>query len=83
LSGEQLTRVPRGFPPDHQAAGYLRHKQFLAGRTLEPVTATGKRFYKTVVETFQEMMPLIRFLNEPLVRERQKRDRQSAVLGGL
>ena len=81
LSGEQLTRVPRGFPADHEAADYLRHKQFLAGRSLDPVQATSKRFYKTVVETFQEMMPLIRFLNEPIVRERQKRDRQSAVLG--
>jgi len=81
LSGEQLTRVPRGFPPDHAAAEYLRHKQFLAGRSLDPVQATSKRFYKTVVETFQEMMPLIRFLNEPIVRDRQKRDRQSAVLG--
>jgi uncharacterized protein (TIGR02453 family) len=82
LTGEQLTRVPRGFPPDHTAANYLRHKQFLAGRTLEPVAATSQRFYKTVVETFQEMMPLIRFLNEPIVRNRKRRDRESAVLRG-
>src|SRR5205823_13261569 len=30
LGGEQLARVPRGFSPDHPAADYLRHKQFLA-----------------------------------------------------
>jgi uncharacterized protein (TIGR02453 family) len=29
MSGEQLTRVPKGFPCDHPAADLLRHKQFL------------------------------------------------------
>ena len=31
LSGERLQRVPRGFPPGHEAADLLRLKQFLAG----------------------------------------------------
>ena len=32
LGGERLQRVPRGFPRDHAAAEYLKHRQFLAGR---------------------------------------------------
>src|SRR5579863_5859286 len=44
MGGEQLARVPRGFPPDHPAADYLRHKQFLAGRTFEPGVAVSPGF---------------------------------------
>jgi uncharacterized protein (TIGR02453 family) len=80
IGGEQLSRVPRGFPPDHPAANYLRYKQFLASRTFEPDIATSGEFYKLVVETFRGMLPFIRFLNEPLVRARRMRDRQEALL---
>jgi len=51
ISGEQLSRVPRGFPPNHPAAEYLKYKQFLASRTLPPTAATAPTFYKTVVES--------------------------------
>lgn len=80
MSGEQLSRVPRGFPADHPAGEYLRYKQFLAGRTLEPAVATTPRFYKTVVETFRGMLPFIRFLNDPIVRARRAKERQEAML---
>ena len=45
LEGEQLQRVPRGFPKDHEAAEYLRFRQFLAGREFAPAFATSPRFY--------------------------------------
>src|SRR4051794_21648007 len=32
LSGDTLSRIPRGFPADHPAAEYLKHRQFVAGR---------------------------------------------------
>ena len=32
LEGERLKRVPRGFPKDHEAAEFLKYRQFLAGR---------------------------------------------------
>src|SRR5262245_22889658 len=80
LSGEQLSRVPRGFPPDHPAADYLRMKQFLAARTFPPALSTDRSFYSEVVKTFRGMLPLIRFLNEPIVRARRLRDRQDALM---
>ena len=80
IDGEQLRRVPRGFPSDHPAADYLRYKQFLAGRTFSGDIATTARFYKLVVETFRGMLPLIRFLNEPIVKARRIRERHQAML---
>ena len=67
LSGERLTRVPRGYPADHPAAELLRHKQFLAGRELPAGIATRDTFYPELLATFKAIVPLIRFLNEPLV----------------
>ena len=66
LEGERLQRVPRGFSKDHEAAEYLRFRQFLAGRDLPPAFATSPRFYGRVVNIFRQVAPLIEFLNEPL-----------------
>jgi uncharacterized protein (TIGR02453 family) len=66
LDGERLTRVPRGFTSDNPAAEYLKYRNFLAGREFPPEFATSGRFYPTLVRTFRAIMPLVRFLNEPL-----------------
>jgi uncharacterized protein (TIGR02453 family) len=66
LDGERLTRVPRGFPCDHPAAEYLKHRQFLAGREFPAELATSDDFYPTLLATFKAIVPLVRFLNEPL-----------------
>jgi uncharacterized protein (TIGR02453 family) len=66
LQGEKLIRVPRGYPADHPAADYLRHKQFLAGRELPADVATHDDFYAELLATFKAVVPLVRFLNEPL-----------------
>ena len=67
ITGEQLTRVPNGYPKDHPAAAYLRHKQFLAGREREAAFATSPRFYRELVETFRATAPLVQFLNTALM----------------
>ena len=66
LDGERLTRVPRGFPGDHPAAPYLKHRQFLAGRELPAEVAAQDDFYPTLLATFKAIAPLIAFLNAPL-----------------
>lgn len=70
LEGEKLQRVPRGYPKDHDAAEYLKFRQFLAGREFAPAFAASPAFYRTVLRVFSEVAPLTRFLNEPL-RQRQ------------
>jgi uncharacterized protein (TIGR02453 family) len=80
VAGEKLSRVPRGFRPDHPAAEYLKHKQYLVSQTFPAAVATTPSFYRTVVETFRAMLPFVRFLNEPIVRSRRVRERQDALL---
>ena len=69
LDGERLQRVPRGFPSDHPAAEYLKFRQFLAGHEAAPAFASSSRFYPTLLGVFRRLAPLVRYLNEPLVKQ--------------
>ncbi len=68
LLGARLQRVPRGFAKDDPAAEYLKMRQFYAGADLSPSLATGPAFYRTLLSTFREVVPLTRFLNAPLIK---------------
>jgi len=67
LEGDKLTRVPRGFPRDHEAAEYLKHRYFIAGAELPAAAAASGKFYGTLLAVFREVLPLARFLNAPLL----------------
>ena len=69
LGGEQLSRVPRGYPKDHPAADYLRHKQFVAGREFPADFATSARFYTELLKVFRAVAPLVEFLNHAMLQE--------------
>lgn len=71
LEGEQLTRVPLGYPKDHPAGPYLRFKQFLAGCEYEAEFACSSRFYRELLTVFRAVAPLVRFLNRPLLEYRR------------
>ncbi|MBZ5500225.1 MAG: DUF2461 domain-containing protein [Acidobacteriia bacterium] len=66
LEGEQLTRAPREFPPDHPAIDLLRYKQYLVSITHPPQFAEDPRLFSRILTSFTAMMPLVRFLNIPL-----------------
>jgi uncharacterized protein (TIGR02453 family) len=66
LSGDAMTRVPRGYRADHPAAQYLKHRQFYGGAEFSESLAYSQEFYPTLLATFKALMPLVRFLNEPL-----------------
>jgi uncharacterized protein (TIGR02453 family) len=66
VTGAKLKRVPRGFPQDHEAADYLKLKQFLVGEELNPQLATSPRFYGALVRRFTTLAPFIQFINTPL-----------------
>jgi uncharacterized protein (TIGR02453 family) len=68
LEGEKLQRVPRGFPKDHEAAEYLKFRQFLAGAEFPGTFATSPKFYSTLLTVFRQVVPLTRFLNAPLLK---------------
>ncbi len=72
LWGEQLSRVPKGFPADHPAADLLRYKQWIVYVTLEPDMATTPKLLAEIVRRFRVMAPFTEFLNAPLL-ERKRR----------
>lgn len=67
MHGEQMTRVPRGFPNDHAAADFLRYRQFLAAVEHPAEFSYDPKFYRQIVTVFTHITPLVRFLNEPLL----------------
>jgi len=69
LSGEQLTRVPRGYVKDHPAADYLRHRQFIGGREYPADFAVSPRFYSELLTVFRGIAPLVGFLNDAIVSQ--------------
>ncbi len=73
LKGDRLTRVPRGFPADHPAADYLMYKQWLGAREEPADFAVRPDFYAQLVSTTKALLPLIRFLNEPLIDKQSRR----------
>ena len=68
LEGERLKRVPRGFAKDHPAAEYLKYRQFIAGAEFPASFATTPKFYGSLLTVFRHVLPLARFLNEPLLK---------------
>jgi len=63
MTGDRLTRVPRGYVKDHPAAHYLQFKQFLGACEYEASLATSRRFYSELLKVFKAVAPLVQFLN--------------------
>jgi len=82
LEGERLQRVPRGFPKDHEAAEFLKHRQFLAGCEFPASFATSPKFYSGLLGVFRQIAPLVAFLNEPLLERGSGRPGGSGRAGG-
>jgi uncharacterized protein (TIGR02453 family) len=80
LHGDQAVRMPRGFDAAHPAADLLRHKQFLASREEPAAFAARRDFYEQLLATFVAMVPLVRFLNEPLIARQRSADRDPLVV---
>src|SRR5262245_18404942 len=67
LSGEQLTRVPRGYLIDLPAAEFLRHRQFIGGREYPADFSVNPRFYSELLTVFRGIAPLVGFLNHAII----------------
>jgi uncharacterized protein (TIGR02453 family) len=78
LSGESLTRVPKGFDADHPAADLIRRKQYLLDAKIDPKLAVTPSLLKEIVTRLEAMTPFIEFLDQPLLRRKtkQKRDQK-------
>ncbi|HEY2496933.1 MAG TPA: DUF2461 domain-containing protein [Candidatus Angelobacter sp.] len=74
LQGEQLSRMPKGFPFDHPAEGLLRQKQWYLESTFDIALLTTPRVVPKLAKRFAVMAPMVEFLNRPFAhRERRKK----------
>ncbi|EXI87136.1 MAG: hypothetical protein AW11_02746 [Candidatus Accumulibacter regalis] len=69
LSGESLTRPPRGYPADHEAIEDLKRKDFIAIANLSPEQVLGKDFASTAGARFAAATPFLKFLCDALAVE--------------
>jgi uncharacterized protein (TIGR02453 family) len=59
-----LTRVPKGYEPDNEAADYLKLKSFIATVHLPDAVMQSKDAAREIAASFAALQPLISFLNE-------------------
>ena len=64
--GVRLTRVPRGFAPDHPAAEWLRFNSFTASRPLTDAEALSPKLVDAIMKDYAVLLPLVRWLNRAL-----------------
>ena len=80
LHGESLSRVPRGFDPDHPEIELLKRKQFLLWTKLDPALATTPKLFTELVSRMEAAAPFIAFLNQPLIKRMAKQKREAQFL---
>jgi uncharacterized protein (TIGR02453 family) len=59
----RLSRVPRGYSPDHPAADFLRLKSFIAFTPLTDAELTDRQALKKTLVACKALFPLLQFLN--------------------
>jgi uncharacterized protein (TIGR02453 family) len=62
VEGDQLTRAPRGFSPEHPLIGDIRRKSFFAMHQSSVKAARSEAFADAVAAAFKAASPLMKFL---------------------
>jgi uncharacterized protein (TIGR02453 family) len=62
LGGESLSRVPRGFAPEHPLIDDIKRKDFTAWATFDEDTACGPRLREHVAQRFRGLAPMVDYL---------------------
>ncbi|HMD00160.1 MAG TPA: DUF2461 domain-containing protein, partial [Ferruginibacter sp.] len=60
---EMLTRPPKGYEDSNPAIDFIKLKSFVITKSFTDAELQSKTFVKDVAKTFNNMLPLIRFLN--------------------
>ena len=59
LSGDTMTRVPRGYSSRPSGGDVPKHRQFYGGAEFPASLAHSREFYPTLIATFKALMPLV------------------------
>jgi len=73
LEGEQLSRVPKGFPRDHPAEGLLRQRQWYLEAMLDIKLLSTPRLVPELARHFAVMAPFVEFLNTAFPQKRKSK----------
>lgn len=71
LQGERLTRMPKGFPPDHPAEALLRGKQWYLEGMLDVRLLTSPKLVPELAKHFEIMAPFVEFMNQAIVQKKK------------
>ena len=74
LQGEQLTRMPKGFPVDHPAEGLLRRRQWFLEATVDSKVLLSGKVVREIASRFDLMAPFVEFLNQPFAQKAKKKN---------
>jgi len=69
LEGEQLSRMPKGFPVAHPAESLLRHRQWYLETTLDVKMIHSPKLVSEMARRFAVMAPMVEFLNRPFAHK--------------
>jgi uncharacterized protein (TIGR02453 family) len=61
-----LVNVPKGYEKDHEGAAYLKLKSWVATRPLTDADLVSKDLQKKVIESFDVLQPLVKFINRAI-----------------
>lgn len=80
MQGDVLTRVPKGFLPDHPAADWLRRKQFYCWTELDPTLITSPKLEKEVLAHFEVLGPICLYIDNTILDARKAGARRTQFL---
>ena len=70
LHGDSLTRVPKGFHPEHPASDLIRMKSWLYWVELDTKVAESPKLLSEIMKRFRAVAPVIEMLNAGLAKKR-------------
>jgi uncharacterized protein (TIGR02453 family) len=80
LQGESVSRMPKGFDPDHPAADLLKRKHYLLDASLDPKLATTPKLFTELMARIEAMTPFVEFLNRPLIARHAKQKLEATFM---
>lgn len=78
--GESVSRIPKGFEPDHPAADLIRRKHYVLSASIDPKLATTPKLFGEILTRIEAMIPFLEFLNHPLRHRQAKQKREEKFL---
>jgi len=80
LWGESVSRMPKGFDPEHPAGDLIRRKHYILSANFDPRLATTPNLLSEITARVEAMTPFVEFLNQPLIARQKKQAREATYM---